>query len=272
MASGKHKKYIQPKRYNPEVMARKIEESKRVITKLETSFDHKYSALESFIALLVNFASHDIKNAVHNLDGLVSTITPNNLGESEIASMKFCIDNIRNTLEKFSEFNVNRKHNSFELSKLFASLEILNRPYFRLNNVNFKIDYIGVSDQIVVNHDFQFIMYMLNNLMINSITALKTITGNKKVGIKVLPNDDYSIIIMFCDNGSGIKPEHRGKIWDPYFTTKENGSGIGLTHVRYVMSELKGEVTLLEDYIEGFTTVFKIKLPLSSHETPTSNN
>jgi hypothetical protein len=74
-------------------MARKIDDSQRIIQKLKVTFDHKYNALENFLSLLVNFASHDIKNAVHNLDGLVSTITPSNIGESEISSMKLCIDN-----------------------------------------------------------------------------------------------------------------------------------------------------------------------------------
>jgi signal transduction histidine kinase len=262
-----NRNYVQPKKYNPEVMARKIDDSQRIIQKLKVTFDHKYNALENFLSLLVNFASHDIKNAVHNLDGLVSTITPSNIGESEISSMKLCIDNIRNTLEKFSEVNITRKHNSFELSKLLGSLEILHRPFFRMNGTEFTISYEGVDKGLIVNHDLQLLLYMLNNLTINSLTALEN-CDTKKLGIIVKPDERVdSIVILFCDTGIGIKPEYRNRIWEPYFTTKEKGSGVGLAHVRFVMSEVRGEIILLDEPIGDFATVFKIRLPLTSNET-----
>lgn len=264
MSKNRNKKYVQPKRYNPEVMARKIEESQKQFEKLKTTFDHKYGALENFITLLVNFASHDIKNTVHNLDGLVSTIAPNNVGESEINSIKLCIDNIRETLERLGEFNVNRNINSFELCKLMDSLEILNRPNFIVNRAEFKIKYENVDRGVIINHDFQLLLYMLNNLTINSLTALEMVEL-KRLNIIVKPDlrADY-INIFVCDSGSGVKPEHRDKIWEPYFTTKENGSGVGLTHVKYVMQQVNGEISLIDEPFDGFGTVFKIILPLSN--------
>jgi signal transduction histidine kinase len=67
------------------------------------------------------------------------------------------------------------------------------------------------------------------------------------------------IKISVTDTGTGISDENFPKIFEPYFTTKENGTGLGLTVVFKVIKEHKGEIAVKSRKGEG--TVFTITLP-----------
>jgi len=271
----KKKRYIPPPRFNPAVIAQKVDELNDKYEKLRVASDHKYQALQNFLTLLVNFASHDIKNAVHNLDGIVSTVTPATIVASDFDNMKVSLDHIRATLERFMDFNLKSNQDSFEMLQLFNSLEILHRPSLKYDNIKFKITYDGIPKTTLMHHDFLFLLYMLNNLMINSNWALKTneIDDRRIELIISWYLMDKSIKILFCDNGCGIPVENREKIFTAYFTTREKGTGVGLTHVQYVINSFpEGKISLTTDKIDGLITIFEIILPIASHEASDSNN
>ncbi len=72
--------------------------------------------------------------------------------------------------------------------------------------------------------------------------------------------EDRFIKITFIDTGGGISPAHMSKIFDPYFTTKKTGSGLGLLIVRRIVREHGGEIDLVSHDGEGLE--FTIRLPL----------
>jgi len=76
---------------------------------------------------------------------------------------------------------------------------------------------------------------------------------------------DNEIRISICDTGSGIGKEFLTKIFDPYFTTSETGTGLGLTQVYKIIREHQGEITV-DSALEGGTE-FKIILPVPQKET-----
>jgi len=78
--------------------------------------------------------------------------------------------------------------------------------------------------------------------------------------IASLPAGEY-VEFEVRDNGSGIKPEHLEKIWDPFFTTKKHGTGLGLATVLSIVRKLGGEIGLQSTLGEG--TVFSIFLPMA---------
>lgn len=69
------------------------------------------------------------------------------------------------------------------------------------------------------------------------------------------------VLISFEDNGGGISAENLSKVFDPYFTTKSSGSGLGLMIVRRIVREHGGEVGLQSDEGRGLTV--SIRLPTS---------
>jgi PAS domain S-box-containing protein len=72
--------------------------------------------------------------------------------------------------------------------------------------------------------------------------------------------DDQWVSISFADTGGGISAENMSKIFEPYFTTKAGGTGLGLLIVRRIVREHGGEIDLASDEGQGLT--FTIRLPL----------
>jgi len=77
--------------------------------------------------------------------------------------------------------------------------------------------------------------------------------------------DGDEIRILICDTGIGISKENLAKIFDPYFTTKDSGTGLGLTQVYKIIREHHGEITV-DSALEGGTE-FRINLPIPQKET-----
>jgi signal transduction histidine kinase len=89
------------------------------------------------------------------------------------------------------------------------------------------------------------------------------LNDNKFVGIILIKTyiKDKNIVIEFQDNGCGISEENLKKIFDPYFTTKTSGSGLGLMLVHQVVREHNGLIEIISQVNEG--TIFIITLPLA---------
>ena len=72
--------------------------------------------------------------------------------------------------------------------------------------------------------------------------------------------DDRFLSITFADSGGGIAEEEMSKIFEPYFTTKASGSGLGLLIVRRIVREHGGEIELLNDAGKGLALTMKLPL------------
>ncbi|NOU18661.1 MAG: hypothetical protein HOO91_13980 [Bacteroidales bacterium] len=108
---------------------------------------------------------------------------------------------------------------------------------FKKENIEVKINPINV----IANIDPNLIEQVINNILKNSIDALKK-RSNKRIEIIIEENNNRPLI-KFIDNGEGIKPENCSKIFIPFFTTKETGSGIGLSLSRQIMRLHAGSLT-----------------------------
>jgi signal transduction histidine kinase len=94
------------------------------------------------------------------------------------------------------------------------------------------------------------------NVIKNSFQAMKT------GGLLRIRTDlaDAFVTISFADTGGGISAENMSKIFEPYFTTKASGSGLGLLIVRRIVREHGGEIDLASEEGRGLTLT--IRLPL----------
>ena len=92
------------------------------------------------------------------------------------------------------------------------------------------------------------------NVIRNSFQAMKS-GGILHITTTLEP--DF-VAISFSDTGGGIAPENMGKVFDPYFTTKSSGSGLGLLIVRRIVREHGGEIELRNDTGRGLTVVIRL--------------
>lgn len=101
----------------------------------------------------------------------------------------------------------------------------------------------------------------LSNLVQNAIQASK---AGQEVEIRVAPSDD-DVKIFVTDHGSGIQPEHLENIFNPFFTTKPNGVGLGLAIVSKIADEHNGQILVFSE--PGAGTRFELTLPRMQQTT-----
>ncbi len=105
--------------------------------------------------------------------------------------------------------------------------------------------------------DPKYLKQALLNLIKNSIEA----TGNGgEIRVKTEEVADGDVAVYIIDNGEGIPENIMSKIFEPYFTTRKSGTGLGLVIVYKILKELGGDLTINSKVDEG--TVVRVKLPV----------
>ena len=92
------------------------------------------------------------------------------------------------------------------------------------------------------------------NLIVNSIQAMHE---GGKIEINISEKENM-IVMEFIDSGEGIPEKHLGKVFDPLFTTKQKGTGLGLASCRNIVEQHQGTIS-----VKNNPTTFTIKLPKS---------
>ncbi len=146
---------------------------------------------------------------------------------------------------------------------------------FALTGSDVKCHFSFAPDLFSVDIDEGQIGQVINNLVMNAQQAMPgggTVTikarnltvehGVMEYGIFLEPGNYVRISVR--DSGAGIAPEHTGKIFDPYFTTKQKGSGLGLATSYSIIKNHDGHITVESKHDSG--TTFFIYLKASENE------
>ncbi|WP_456424121.1 ATP-binding protein [Lutibacter sp.] len=124
----------------------------------------------------------------------------------------------------------------------------------------FTEDYISFHPKhaiIIAVLDKTQLIRIITNLVKNSKHALEEI-DSKNIEVSVT-EDNENVIIKVADNGKGIPEEDKERVFEPKFTTKSSGMGLGLPMVKNIVETYKGTITFTTQINKG--TVFKIVLP-----------
>ena len=119
------------------------------------------------------------------------------------------------------------------------------------------ISYFSKKEEIIAELDKTQLIRVVTNLVKNATQALEDVE-HKKIEVSVL-EENNSVIILVADNGKGILEEDKDKIFEPRFTTKSSGMGLGLPMVKNIVETYNGSITYTTETDKG--TVFKIVLP-----------
>jgi len=108
-----------------------------------------------------------------------------------------------------------------------------------------------------IRADAQQIEQVLINLLRNAVEALAETTA-PRIELRAARNDQGNVLLQVIDNGPGIAPEHLDSIFVPFFTTKRNGTGVGLSVSRQIMQANRGSISVRSAPGEGcvFTLQF----------------
>ncbi|MDR2841766.1 MAG: ATP-binding protein [Spirochaetaceae bacterium] len=141
-----------------------------------------------------------------------------------------------------------------DINNLITEIVEFIEPELKEHNIICKLD---LEDNIpFVLMDRQFIKQALLNLIKNSMEA---ITGKGEILLRT-EEKGTEIKISVIDNGIGIPEENKSKVFEPYWTTKVKGTGLGLLLVYKIIKEHHGDITLQSK--KGGGTCFEISMPV----------
>lgn len=124
---------------------------------------------------------------------------------------------------------------------------------------NVRLEFSAPSAEVLVLASEEALSEVLSNLIVNGIEAQPE-GGRVRIG---LASATGRIEIVVEDDGPGISKELRGKIFEPYFTTKATGTGLGLSIVARRVAEMGGTIACESPLREGTGTRFRLTLPLA---------
>ena len=139
------------------------------------------------------------------------------------------------------------------VSDLFDTIEVLMRP--SLENKHIALGFEIENPELKIEIDTYLIEQVLINLILNAVEACKE-CENPSIAISAQKDIDGHAIIKIKDNGKGIPDEIIDDVFIPFFSTKKNGSGIGLSLCQQIMFLHKGKIQI--NSIENTGTVIRL--------------
>ena len=158
------------------------------------------------------------------------------------------LSSISTAFSHFAELPAQKNENIDIISTTKLALEIFNEK-----NISFE----SKIDSIKVKIDRTTLIRIITNLVKNSIQATDNVS-QAKIIVRIKKGRDKAIIEIE-DNGIGISRKNRDKIFEPKFTTKSKGMGLGLSIIKNLVTNYNGEIDFKST--KGKTT-FKIELPI----------
>jgi signal transduction histidine kinase len=122
-----------------------------------------------------------------------------------------------------------------------------------------KVVFESESPEIISKIDRTQLIRIITNLVKNAIQSIPEQQERKTVFVTV-KKDGNNVLIIVEDNGIGIKPEDISRIFEPKFTTKNSGMGLGLGIIKNIIENYKGTITFETEYGKG--TRFTVSLPI----------
>ncbi|KAF0817427.1 MULTISPECIES: sensor histidine kinase [unclassified Cytobacillus] len=208
--------------------------------------------------------AHEIRNPLTTVKGFMQLLKPylSEIGKEQYAEL--AIDEINRANDMIYEFlNASKpgtnKKAKINLNKLIQEMKMLFESQANINNINLSVK--PCPGNPIIYGDTNKIKQVLINIIKNALEACEEVhAGDGEVSITAKSNSQQTEIIIE-DNGPGMTEETINKLFLPFYTTKEKGTGIGLSICRKIIEEHKGRIAVNSRLSQG--SVFIIELPLA---------
>jgi len=158
------------------------------------------------------------------------------------------MSSIASAFSDFAKMPIQKKEQIEIISVVKFALDIFTEQY---------IKYVPQEKNIYANLDKTQLIRIVTNLVKNAIQATENV-DNPIIDVKVL-SEQQNLIISITDNGKGISEDLKELIFEPKFTTKTSGMGLGLAITKNIIEAYDGSISFTSK--EGMGTVFTVVLP-----------
>jgi signal transduction histidine kinase len=239
-------------------MMQQLRESREEIERLHRT---QMSRAEHFATLgeLATGLAHEIRNPLAGIAGVIEIVgrdlPPTSPARAVVKDVRLEITRISRTLTDLLETARPRRpevrrsnlNTTVEHAVMLARQQVLSRPI--------KIELQQAPDLPEVEHDSDQIHQVLLNLLLNAVQAVeKTGTVNVEIGSR----DGYASVVV-SDTGRGISPQNLPNIFRPFYTTKGDGTGLGLSLAHRIVEDHHGRVEVSS--VVGKGSTFTVLLP-----------
>lgn len=264
-------------------------EKERLVTQLRVAQDRiedaeQYSdtvrhSLEqmSLLGVLAGFLTHEFEKTLFKLEGAVSKVRKLSVQHKELkGDLQELIDS-KNLLGSYLDYarlftnavgeNIVTPFDArAQIELVLATLD----DYRKKHGIEVSID--SSEDLEITNIPLAAYSGIVMNLVANAYKAVVARADKNPRVILItasLAGDRH--VVTISDTGIGIPPSMRARIWDPLYSTTRNdntslgsGMGLGLTLVQRVVTNLRGKVELMKSPAMGFSTTFRVELPVKN--------
>lgn len=231
------------------------------LKRLEAELSYK-KTLATIGELSANMA-HEIRNPLASLKGAIEMLKEGKISEEHNEKLMNIAINEMDRLNKIiTDFLMYSRpsppeFSTFDLHGLLNDTLDMVKINPTANFISIKRDFKG---SLPFRGDDQKLRQVFLNLINNAFEAM--VNGGELVISTAVTGNNVKIV--FKDSGPGIPPEDIGKIFYPFYTTKEGGTGLGLSIVYRIIEEHNG--TIRVDSMHGRGTAFELELPFFSSE------
>ena len=232
----------------------------RTLNRIRTIFEKQRQAHEQDSwTKLIRVLTHEIMNTVSPIaslsDALAGSMGPDGRSELDVkAGLETISDSSKNLIKFVQTYRelsgvARPVKKAIDLQELMDGVIGLNREILAASGA--ACAYTPEEPDLMVYADEGQISQILINLIKNALQA-----GAKHIGITARMDKDDEVVIRVANDGAPIPPESREQIFVPFYTTKKEGSGIGLSLARQIMRQHNGTIDLVAS--DGSQTVFEL--------------
>ncbi len=257
--------------------------------KAKAVLDRRLENMEGLTNLAAGMA-HEIKNplgaiSIH-IQLVQKAISKKRGGDGTLPDKKFLedhLDIVNDEIEKLNDLvmdflfavrPVNAKLTLSDPEEILSSICDFVSPEFNKSHVLLKMELLKEKKRIMI--DEKLFRQVIINIAQNAFYAVKAkfpgcteenTNSQEMPGIVIFKTTiiEDNFVISISDNGIGMDSETVGRIFEPYFTTKANGTGLGMTMSYKIIKEFGGDIQVKSE--KGTGSVFFISLPVPQTET-----
>lgn len=215
------------------------------------------------VAELAAGIAHEIKNPLVPIKGFIQlekSKEASSLGKETLILILNEINRIERIVNDFTSLAKNKHPNytTLSLTSLLEDTVYLMNIQAVKKGIELQLNTGQCTEGLIVKGDKDQLFQVFINLIKNAIEA---ITGNGRIEV-IIQRLENEVLILIKDTGEGIAPEALKKLGTPFYTTKENGTGLGLMISERIISNHGGRLEIMSELKKG--TTVKVYLPLAN--------